>query len=146
MVRPFSSGRMVMTPFLTAISWTSIFPANSPDTAIRRSGALPLFSMVRKPPPVLAPPGVARLQAWLMTRSPALTSSARAGVASRQLTMAASMARPVSEMRLLMFIAYSSSRRNLGVYQGMLEAERAHDGEHGKAQRKLDAAVSRQLP
>src|SRR5262245_57239609 len=39
--------------------------------------------MVRYPPAILAPPGVARLQACVMTISPALTSSVRAGAANK---------------------------------------------------------------
>ncbi len=68
-----------MTPPFIDISCTSILPATSAVTLTSLSGALPLFSMVRKPPPILAPPGVARVQACVITRSPALTSSARAG-------------------------------------------------------------------
>src|SRR4030088_1831408 len=45
--------------------------------------------MVRYPPAILAPPGVARLQACVITRSPALTSCARAGAAIRHARSAA---------------------------------------------------------
>src|ERR1700722_903137 len=83
MTRPLSSGRIVITPLFMAISWTSTLPATSAEPPINRSGAAPLFSMVTYPPPILAPPGVARVQACVITRSPALTSWARTGVASR---------------------------------------------------------------
>src|ERR1700730_5087075 len=83
MVRPPSTGRIFMTPPSIAISCTSTLPATSALTPTSLSGELPLFSMVRKPPPVLAPPGVARVQACVITRSPALTSSARTEGAAR---------------------------------------------------------------
>ena len=38
---------MVITPLFMAISWTSILPATSAEPPISRSGAVPLFSMVR---------------------------------------------------------------------------------------------------
>jgi hypothetical protein len=88
MVSPPSTGRIFMTPSFIAISCTSILPAPSAEAPISLSGALPLFSMVRKPPPVLAPPGVARVQACEITRSPALTSSARTEVVNRTAAIA----------------------------------------------------------
>src|SRR6202043_1941379 len=57
--------------------------ATSHEPPISRSAVEPLFSMVRYPPAILAPPGVTRLQACVITRSPALTSSAQAGAARK---------------------------------------------------------------
>jgi hypothetical protein len=47
MVSHFSTGRIFMTLLSIDISWTCTLPATSADPPIRRSGALPLFSMVR---------------------------------------------------------------------------------------------------
>ena len=43
--KPPSTGRIVITPSLTAISWISIFLAASVDADSSLSGAGPLFSM-----------------------------------------------------------------------------------------------------
>ncbi len=78
-----------MTPSFTVISCISSLFASSVEPDNRRSGAVPQFSIVRYPPATFAPFGVARLQAWLMTRFPETASPARNGCDSRQEARAA---------------------------------------------------------
>src|ERR1700736_2780561 len=141
---------MVITPLFMAISWTSTLSAISAAPPVSRSGAGPLFWMVRYPPPILAPPGVARLQACVITRSPALTSSARSGLARTFAIRKAHVAARATDINpgcvigialvlLLLFVLVHE------VSGGMQRAEQPDDGENCKPERDLDGAVAREL-
>src|ERR1700722_5324538 len=80
----------------------------SAEPPIRRSGADPLFSMVRYQPPILAPFGVGRAQACVITGSPALTSCACAGAAHSAATK-----RAEANVWTMDFIGFSLARARL---------------------------------
>jgi hypothetical protein len=67
--------------------------------------------MVKYPLPTLAPPGVARLQACVITRSPTLTSSARAGATSKLVKMAHASTRMNIAMIELLQLCYGQPAR-----------------------------------
>jgi hypothetical protein len=77
-LRPPFTGRIVATPLFIDVSCTSTLPAAGLEAPMSLFRVVPLFSMVRKPPPTLAPAGVARAHAWSSTSSPTLTCWARA--------------------------------------------------------------------
>src|SRR5690349_7019590 len=138
MARPPSTGRIFITPLVVAISCSSTLPATSALAPISLSGLLPLFSMVRKPPPILAPPGVARVQACVITRSPALTSSARADVAIRAAVMASKVAVRLSEsMGVLIFVM------NQFGYLSLLNRPLFEVGDFGRSLDGGDVSVTR---
>src|SRR3954470_14961511 len=83
-----------------------------------------------------------------MTRSPALTSSARAGPASKLPSIAPNSNRAIhvniDSCRCMSSIPFC--RLLCKMNGGVLEAKRTHDCEDHKAERKLDDGIARQPP
>src|SRR5438067_10568497 len=97
---------------------------------------------------MFAPPGVARLQAWVITRSPALTPSACAVTAKYQSMITAAIARQIGKVNSFICMLVLLERERFKVSEqvggGMHRAEHPYDGKDRKSQGNLDDAIERE--
>src|SRR5207248_1106433 len=99
-------------------------------------------AIVRYSPPIFAPFGVARAQACVMTRSPALSSSAHTGAPSEHANRAQAIAAKASFLICIVASFFGVSAHE--VSGGMQRTEDADHGEDREPQRNLDQRIARQ--